>query len=94
MTKSGSSNSTLTPSPSPTPKPPSGSTHSSSTASSQQKNSSGDDDDLAGILKNLALEKYQPIFEQQEVKSPFVFIWCILFDKSATYTIFVYKLSS
>ncbi len=64
--KSGSSNSTLTPSPSPTPKPPSA--QSSSTTSSQQKTDSGDDDDdLAGVLKNLALEKYQPIFEQQEV---------------------------
>ncbi len=45
-----------------------GSGHSSSTpTTSSQHKSSGDDDDLSGILKNLALEKYQPIFEQQEV---------------------------
>ena len=73
-TKSASSresttNSTLTPSPSPTPKPTAGSTHGSGShsSSSHHKSSSGDDDDVTEILKKLKLEKYQSIFEQEEV---------------------------
>lgn len=73
-TKSGSShestNSTLTPSPSPTLKVTEGSRPSSSSrsmSSHQRMSSAGEDDELGGLLKNLALEQYQPIFEEQEV---------------------------
>ncbi|XP_049604821.1 ankyrin repeat and SAM domain-containing protein 6 isoform X1 [Syngnathus scovelli] len=73
---SKSTSPTLTPSPSPTPKPPGGQGDSLSSASShpRSKSSGGsssgtitDDDELSGILKKLSLEKYQPIFEEQEV---------------------------
>ncbi|KAM8881222.1 ankyrin repeat and SAM domain-containing protein 6 isoform 1-T1 [Synchiropus picturatus] len=73
---SKSTSPTLTPSPSPTPKPPAGPGDSLSSASShpRSKSSGGsssgtitDEDELSGILKKLSLEKYQPIFEEQEV---------------------------
>ncbi|XP_077592042.1 ankyrin repeat and SAM domain-containing protein 6 [Stigmatopora nigra] len=73
---SKSTSPTLTPSPSPTPKPSSGQGDSLSSASShpRSKSSGGsssgtitDDDELSSILKKLSLEKYQPIFEEQEV---------------------------
>ncbi|XP_061878058.1 ankyrin repeat and SAM domain-containing protein 6-like isoform X2 [Entelurus aequoreus] len=73
---SKSTSPTLTPSPSPTPKTPCGPGDSLSSASSHlcSKSSGGsssgtitDDDELSGILKKLSLEKYQPIFEEQEV---------------------------
>ncbi|XP_010776598.1 ankyrin repeat and SAM domain-containing protein 6 isoform X1 [Notothenia coriiceps] len=73
---SKSTSPTLTPSPSQTPKPPSGPGDSLSSASShpRSKSSGGsssgtitDEDELSGILKKLSLEKYQPIFEEQEV---------------------------
>ncbi|KAM6170046.1 ankyrin repeat and SAM domain-containing protein 6 [Rhynchocyon petersi] len=72
-TTSKSTSPTLTPSP-----PPKGHTAESSVSSSsshrQSKSSGGsssgtvtDEDELTGILKKLSLEKYQPIFEEQEV---------------------------
>ncbi|XP_013368681.1 PREDICTED: ankyrin repeat and SAM domain-containing protein 6 [Chinchilla lanigera] len=72
-TTSKSTSPTLTPSPS-----PKGNTAESSVSSSsshrQSKSSGGsssgtitDEDELTGILKKLSLEKYQPIFEEQEV---------------------------
>uniref|UniRef100_A0A7N6A344 NAD(+) ADP-ribosyltransferase n=1 Tax=Anabas testudineus TaxID=64144 RepID=A0A7N6A344_ANATE len=73
---SKSTSPTLTPSPSPTPKPPTGPVDSLSSASShpRSKSSGGsssgtitDEDELSSILKKLSLEKYQPIFEEQEV---------------------------
>lgn len=73
---SKSTSPTLTPSPSPTPKPPTGPRDSLSSASShpRSKSSGGsssgtitDEDELSSILKKLSLEKYQPIFEEQEV---------------------------
>ncbi|KAM4534137.1 ankyrin repeat and SAM domain-containing protein 6 isoform 1-T1 [Odontesthes bonariensis] len=73
---SKSTSPTLTPSPSPTPKIPSGPGDSLSSASShpRSKSSGGsssgtitDEDELSSILKKLSLEKYQPIFEEQEV---------------------------
>ncbi|AWP20908.1 putative ankyrin repeat and SAM domain-containing protein 6 [Scophthalmus maximus] len=73
---SKSTSPTLTPSPSPTPKAPTGPGDSLSSASShpRSKSSGGsssgtitDEDELSGILKKLSLEKYQPIFEEQEV---------------------------
>ncbi|CAL8293270.1 unnamed protein product [Lota lota] len=73
---SKSTSPTLTPSPSSTPKPPTGPGDSlSSTSSHPRSKSSGgsssgtitDEDELSGILKKLSLEKYQPIFEEQEV---------------------------
>uniref|UniRef100_A0A673CDJ4 Ankyrin repeat and sterile alpha motif domain containing 6 n=1 Tax=Sphaeramia orbicularis TaxID=375764 RepID=A0A673CDJ4_9TELE len=73
---SKSTSPTLTPSPSPTPKPPAGPGDSLSSASShpRSKSSGGsssgtitDEDELSSILKKLSLEKYQPIFEEQEV---------------------------
>ncbi|XP_067433570.1 ankyrin repeat and SAM domain-containing protein 6-like [Thunnus thynnus] len=73
---SKSTSPTLTPSPSPTPKPPAGAGDSLSSASShpRSKSSGGsssgtitDEDELSSILKKLSLEKYQPIFEEQEV---------------------------
>uniref|UniRef100_UPI003AAC0634 ankyrin repeat and SAM domain-containing protein 6-like n=1 Tax=Centroberyx gerrardi TaxID=166262 RepID=UPI003AAC0634 len=73
---SKSTSPTLTPSPSPTPKPPPGPGDSLSSASShpRSKSSGGsssgtitDEDELSSILKKLSLEKYQPIFEEQEV---------------------------
>ncbi|XP_007887849.2 ankyrin repeat and SAM domain-containing protein 6 isoform X1 [Callorhinchus milii] len=72
---SKSTSPTLTPSPSPTPKGPHGELSMSSSSSQQQSKSSGgsssgtltDEDELSGILKKLSLEKYQPIFEEQEV---------------------------
>ncbi|XP_061569663.1 ankyrin repeat and SAM domain-containing protein 6-like isoform X2 [Cololabis saira] len=73
---SKSTSPTLTPSPSPTPKTPAGPGDSLSSASShpRSKSSGGsssgtitDEDELSSILKKLSLEKYQPIFEEQEV---------------------------
>ncbi|CAL8400993.1 unnamed protein product [Gadus morhua 'NCC'] len=73
---SKSTSPTLTPSPSPSPKPPAGPGDSLSSASShpRSKSSGGsssgtitDEDELSSILKKLSLEKYQPIFEEQEV---------------------------
>ncbi|XP_056290487.1 ankyrin repeat and SAM domain-containing protein 6-like isoform X2 [Pseudoliparis swirei] len=73
---SKSTSPTLTPSPSSTPKPPTGPGDSLSSASShpRSKSSGGsssgtitDEDELSSILKKLSLEKYQPIFEEQEV---------------------------
>ncbi|XP_076868219.1 ankyrin repeat and SAM domain-containing protein 6 isoform X2 [Brachyhypopomus gauderio] len=75
---SKSTSPTLTPSASPTPKPPTGDTLSSSSqprSKSSGGSSSGtitdeggsDEDELSGILRKLSLEKYQPIFEEQEV---------------------------
>ncbi|CAO2580709.1 Ankyrin repeat and SAM domain-containing protein 6 [Lemmus lemmus] len=64
---------TLTPSPS--PKGQAAESSVSSSSSHRQSKSSGgsssgtitDEDELTGILKKLSLEKYQPIFEEQEV---------------------------
>nr|XP_033785573.1 ankyrin repeat and SAM domain-containing protein 6 isoform X2 [Geotrypetes seraphini] len=72
---SKSTSPTLTPSPSPTPKGHCANSSLSSSPSHQQPKSSGDsssgtitdEDELSGILKKLSLEKYQPIFEEQEV---------------------------
>ncbi|XP_043082389.1 ankyrin repeat and SAM domain-containing protein 6-like isoform X2 [Puntigrus tetrazona] len=70
---SKSTSPTLTPSPSPTPKPAADSLSSASTqprSKSSGGSSSGtitDEDELSGILRKLSLEKYQPIFEEQEV---------------------------
>ncbi|XP_063062916.1 ankyrin repeat and SAM domain-containing protein 6-like [Engraulis encrasicolus] len=71
---SKSTSPTLTPSPSPTPKPPGGDSTSSTSSHPRSKSSGGsssgtitDEDELTGILKKLSLEKYQPIFEEQEV---------------------------
>ncbi|XP_076996302.1 ankyrin repeat and SAM domain-containing protein 6 [Tamandua tetradactyla] len=70
-TTSKNTSPTLTPSPSPKGLP----AESSVSSSHRQSKSSGgsssgtitDDDELTGILKKLSLEKYQPIFEEQEV---------------------------
>ncbi|XP_058621919.1 ankyrin repeat and SAM domain-containing protein 6-like [Onychostoma macrolepis] len=71
---SKSTSPTLTPSPSPTPKPPAADSLSSASTQPRSKSSGGsssgtitDEDELSGILKKLSLEKYQPIFEEQEV---------------------------
>ncbi|KAJ7338398.1 hypothetical protein JRQ81_011874 [Phrynocephalus forsythii] len=72
---SKSTSPTLTPSPSPSLSPKVHSAESSLTSSHRQGKSSGgsssgtltDEDELTGILKKLSLEKYQPIFEEQEV---------------------------
>ncbi|XP_028823770.1 ankyrin repeat and SAM domain-containing protein 6 isoform X2 [Denticeps clupeoides] len=71
---SKSTSPTLTPSPSPTPKPPAVDSFSSASSHPRSKSSGGsssgtitDEDELSGILKKLSLEKYQPIFEEQEV---------------------------
>ncbi|KAI4876108.1 hypothetical protein NFI96_026141 [Prochilodus magdalenae] len=71
---SKSTSPTLTPSPSPTPKPPTGDSLSSASSQPRSKSSGGsssgtitDEDELSGILRKLSLEKYQPIFEEQEV---------------------------
>ncbi|KAM9331848.1 ankyrin repeat and SAM domain-containing protein 6 isoform 2-T2 [Pholidichthys leucotaenia] len=73
---SKSTSPTLTPSPSPTPKiPPVPGDSLSSTSSHPRSKSSGgsssgtitDEDELSSILKKLSLEKYKPIFEEQEV---------------------------
>ncbi|XP_072416697.1 ankyrin repeat and SAM domain-containing protein 6-like isoform X2 [Chiloscyllium punctatum] len=71
---SKSTSPTLTPSPSPTPKSPQGESSLSSSSHQQSKSSGGsssgtltDEDELSSILKRLSLEKYQPIFEEQEV---------------------------
>ncbi|XP_026148512.1 ankyrin repeat and SAM domain-containing protein 6 [Mastacembelus armatus] len=73
---SKSTSPTLTPSPSPTPKPATGPGDSLSSASSHPRSKSSgdsssgtitDEDELSSILKKLSLEKYQPIFEEQEV---------------------------
>ncbi|XP_053343287.1 ankyrin repeat and SAM domain-containing protein 6-like [Clarias gariepinus] len=71
---SKSTSPTLTPSPSPTPKPLIGETLSSASSQPCSKSSGGsssgtitDEDELSGILRKLSLEKYQPIFEEQEV---------------------------
>ncbi|XP_013379306.1 ankyrin repeat and SAM domain-containing protein 6 [Lingula anatina] len=70
----GSTTSTLTPSPSPTPgkqaKGPSAPSSGSRSSSSNTKTNPADPEDqgdLGGILKKLSLERYQPIFEEQEV---------------------------
>lgn len=51
----------------------------SSSPHRQSKSSGGsssgtitDEDELTGILKKLSLEKYQPIFEEQEVRMLFL----------------------
>ncbi|XP_038203949.1 ankyrin repeat and SAM domain-containing protein 6 isoform X1 [Arvicola amphibius] len=70
---SKSTSPTLTPSPS--PKGQAAESSVSSSSSHRQSKSSGgsssgtitDEDELTGILKKLSLEKYQPIFEEQEV---------------------------
>ncbi|XP_005999792.1 ankyrin repeat and SAM domain-containing protein 6 [Latimeria chalumnae] len=71
---SKSTSPTLTPSPSPTPKGPTESSLSSSSSQKHSKSSGGsssgtitDEDELSRILRKLSLEKYQPIFEEQEV---------------------------
>lgn len=71
---SKSTSPTLTPSPSPTPKPPGADSLSSASTQPRSKSSGGsssgtitDEDELSGILRKLSLEKYQPIFEEQEV---------------------------
>ncbi|XP_044149420.1 ankyrin repeat and SAM domain-containing protein 6 isoform X1 [Bufo gargarizans] len=72
---SKSTSPTLTPSPSPTPKGRLAESSLSSSSSHKQSKSSGgsssgtitDEDELSAILKKLSLEKYQPIFEEQEV---------------------------
>ncbi|XP_054841740.1 ankyrin repeat and SAM domain-containing protein 6 [Eublepharis macularius] len=72
---SKSTSPTLTPSQSPSPSPKVHSADSSLSSSHRQGKSSGgsssgtltDEDELTGILKKLSLEKYQPIFEEQEV---------------------------
>uniref|UniRef100_H0VI29 Ankyrin repeat and SAM domain-containing protein 6 n=1 Tax=Cavia porcellus TaxID=10141 RepID=H0VI29_CAVPO len=72
-TTSKSTSPTLTPSPS--PKGHTAESSLSSSSSHRQSKSSGgsssgtitDEDELTGILKKLSLEKYQPIFEEQEV---------------------------
>ncbi|PNI27136.1 ANKS6 isoform 5 [Pan troglodytes] len=71
-TTSKSTSPTLTPSPS--PKGHTAESSVSSSSSHRQSKSSGgsssgtitDEDELTGILKKLSLEKYQPIFEEQE----------------------------
>ncbi|XP_053323460.1 ankyrin repeat and SAM domain-containing protein 6 [Spea bombifrons] len=72
---SKSTSPTLTPSPSPTPKGRLAESSVSSSSSLKHSKSSGgsssgtitDEDELSAILKKLSLEKYQPIFEEQEV---------------------------
>nr|XP_055038597.1 ankyrin repeat and SAM domain-containing protein 6-like [Misgurnus anguillicaudatus] len=71
---SKSTSPTLTPSSSPTPKPPAADSLSSASTQPRSKSSGGsssgtitDEDELSGILRKLSLEKYQPIFEEQEV---------------------------
>uniref|UniRef100_A0A8C6ZN81 Ankyrin repeat and sterile alpha motif domain containing 6 n=1 Tax=Nothoprocta perdicaria TaxID=30464 RepID=A0A8C6ZN81_NOTPE len=71
---SKSTSPTLTPSPSPStsPKVPNGESSLSPTHRQAKSNGSSsgtitEDDELTGILKKLSLEKYQPIFEEQEV---------------------------
>uniref|UniRef100_A0A8C4PA55 NAD(+) ADP-ribosyltransferase n=1 Tax=Dromaius novaehollandiae TaxID=8790 RepID=A0A8C4PA55_DRONO len=71
---SKSTSPTLTPSPSPSPSPKVHNAESSLSSSHRQAKSNGsssgtitEDDELTGILKKLSLEKYQPIFEEQEV---------------------------
>ncbi|XP_042320079.1 ankyrin repeat and SAM domain-containing protein 6 [Sceloporus undulatus] len=72
---SKSTSPTLTPSPSPSLSPKVQSAESTVSSSHRQGKSSGgsssgtltDEDELTGILKKLSLEKYQPIFEEQEV---------------------------
>ncbi|XP_064006125.1 ankyrin repeat and SAM domain-containing protein 6 isoform X2 [Pogoniulus pusillus] len=71
---SKSTSPTLTPSPSPSPSPKVHNAESSLSSSHRQGKSNGsssgtitEDDELTGILKKLSLEKYQPIFEEQEV---------------------------
>uniref|UniRef100_U3J3H2 Ankyrin repeat and sterile alpha motif domain containing 6 n=1 Tax=Anas platyrhynchos platyrhynchos TaxID=8840 RepID=U3J3H2_ANAPP len=71
---SKSTSPTLTPSPSPSPSPKVHNVESSLSSSHRQAKSNGsssgtitEDDELTGILKKLSLEKYQPIFEEQEV---------------------------
>uniref|UniRef100_A0A673LJY6 Ankyrin repeat and SAM domain-containing protein 6-like n=1 Tax=Sinocyclocheilus rhinocerous TaxID=307959 RepID=A0A673LJY6_9TELE len=71
---SKSTSPTLTPSPSPTPKPAAADSLSSVSTQPRSKSSGGsssgtitDEDELSGILRKLSLEKYQSIFEEQEV---------------------------
>lgn len=73
--RSKSTSPTLTPSQSPTSKGRHGDFSVSSSSSHKQSKSSGgsssgtitDEDELSGLLRKLSLEKYQPIFEQQEI---------------------------
>lgn len=58
----GRSTSTLTPSASPTP----GKTEEEACADYDKKNV-GSEDEISGILRKLSLERYHPIFEEQEV---------------------------
>ncbi|KAL8194192.1 UNVERIFIED_CONTAM: hypothetical protein K2H54_003695 [Gekko kuhli] len=72
---SKSTSPTLTPSQSPSPPPKAHGADSFLFSSHRPEKSSGDsssgtltdEDELTGILKKLSLEKYQPIFEEQEV---------------------------
>ncbi|MEE6508321.1 hypothetical protein FKM82_020347 [Ascaphus truei] len=71
---SKSTSPTLTPSPSPTPKGRLAESSISASSHKQSKSSGGsssgtitDEEELPAILKQLSLEKYQPIFEEQEV---------------------------
>uniref|UniRef100_A0A8C5TI70 SAM domain-containing protein n=1 Tax=Malurus cyaneus samueli TaxID=2593467 RepID=A0A8C5TI70_9PASS len=71
---SKSTSPTLTPSPSPSPSPKVQNAESSISSSHRHAKSNGsssgtitEDYELTGILKKLSLEKYQPIFEEQEV---------------------------
>ncbi|XP_038626406.1 ankyrin repeat and SAM domain-containing protein 6 isoform X2 [Tachyglossus aculeatus] len=74
-TSSNSKSTSPTLTPSPSPKGHKAESSVSSSSSQRQSKSSGgsssgtvtDDDELTGILKKLSLEKYQPIFEEQEV---------------------------
>ncbi|TRY69888.1 hypothetical protein DNTS_015350 [Danionella cerebrum] len=60
---SKSTSSTLTPSHTPSASPTPKDIHSNQ----QRSKSITDEDELSGILRKLSLEKYQPIFEEQEV---------------------------
>ncbi|KAL5021336.1 hypothetical protein ScPMuIL_000491 [Solemya velum] len=61
----GSTTSTLTPSPSPTPGKHA--EESNPALGSLHEQDGTRDEELSGILRKLSLEKYQPIFEEQEV---------------------------
>ncbi|XP_053402711.1 ankyrin repeat and SAM domain-containing protein 6-like [Mercenaria mercenaria] len=61
----GSTTSTLTPSPSPTPGK--FADENGPVLDSVSEHEAGAGDELSGILKKLSLEKYHPIFEEQEV---------------------------
>uniref|UniRef100_A0A8B9FIA6 NAD(+) ADP-ribosyltransferase n=1 Tax=Amazona collaria TaxID=241587 RepID=A0A8B9FIA6_9PSIT len=64
---SKSTSPTLTPSPSPSPSPKVHNAECSLSSHRQAKSNGSSSDELTGILKKLSLEKYQPIFEEQEV---------------------------